>query len=82
MLGVGKNLTQYDHDVLPHQVKGQGNVLECIYIFAWFICIAFHVLFDFSSKREKGLWTQVGPNSPPLSTKGHSQVGFCGWGVP
>ena len=48
MLGVGKNLTQYDHDVLPHQVKGQGNVLECISIFAWVICVAAQVLFDLS----------------------------------
>ena len=28
-----------------------------------------------SSKREKGLWTRVGPNSPVL-TKGHTRVGF------
>ena len=34
-----------------------------------------------SSKREKGLWTWVGPNSPPVSTKGHTQVGFCGGGA-
>ena len=38
------------------------------------ICISF--------KREKGLWTQVGPNSPPVSTKGHTRVGFCGGGTP
>ena len=35
-----------------------------------------------SSKREKGLWTQVGSNSPPVSTKGHTQAGFCGGGAP
>ena len=35
-----------------------------------------------SSKREKGLWTQVGPNSPPVSTKGHTRAGFCGGGAP
>ena len=35
-----------------------------------------------SSKREKGLWTQVGPNSPPVSTKGHTPAGFCGGGAP
>ena len=35
-----------------------------------------------SSKRGKGLWTRVGPNSPPVSTKGHTQVGFCGGGTP
>ena len=35
-----------------------------------------------SSKRETGLWTQVGPNSPPVSTKGHTQAGFCGGGDP
>ena len=29
-----------------------------------------------SSKREKGLWTLVGPNSPPVSTKGHTRAGF------
>ena len=35
-----------------------------------------------SSKREKGLWTQVGPNSPPVSTKGHTGAGFCGGDAP
>ena len=35
-----------------------------------------------SSKREKGLWTWVGPNSPPVSTKGHTGAGFCGGGAP
>ena len=35
-----------------------------------------------SSKREKGLWTQVGPNSPPVSAKGHTQAGFCGGDAP
>ena len=34
-----------------------------------------------SSKRKKDLWTQVGPNSPPLSTKGHTRAGFCGGGA-
>ena len=34
-----------------------------------------------SSKREKGLWTRVGLNSPPVSTKGHTRAGFCGGGV-
>ena len=24
----------------------------------------------------------VGPNSPPISTKGHTQAGFCGGGAP
>ena len=41
-------------------------MLKCIYIFAWIICIASQVLFGLSSKREKGLWTWVGPNSPPV----------------
>ena len=58
-------------------------MLECIYIFAWVICIASQVLFDLPSfKREKGLWTRVGPNSPPVSTKGHTRAGFCGGGAP
>ena len=57
-------------------------MLEYIYIFAWVVCIASQVLFDLSSKREKGLWTLVGPNSPPVSTKGHTQDGFCGGGAP
>ena len=35
-----------------------------------------------SSKREKGLWTQVRPNFSPVSTKGHTRVGFCGGGAP
>ena len=35
-----------------------------------------------SSKREKGLQTLVGLNSPPVSTKGHIRVGFCGGGAP
>ena len=35
-----------------------------------------------SSKREKGLWTWVGPNFPPVSTKGHTRDGFCGGGAP
>ena len=35
-----------------------------------------------SSKREKGLWTRVGPHSPPVSTKAHTQAGFCGGGAP
>ena len=35
-----------------------------------------------SSKREKGLWTWVGLNSPPVSTKGHTGAGFCGGGAP
>ena len=39
-------------------------------------------LICLSSKREKGLCTRVGPNSPPVSTKGHTQVGFCGGGTP
>ena len=82
MLRVRESLIKYDYDVLPRQVKGQGNVLDCICIFARFICIASQVLYDLSSKREKGLWTGFGPNSPPLSTKGHTRVGFCGWGVP
>ena len=51
-------------------------------IFAWIICIASQVLFNLSSKREKGLWTWVGRNSPPVSTKGHTRVGFCGRGAP
>ena len=34
------------------------------------------------SKREKGLWTRVGLNSPPVSTKGHIGVSFCGGGAP
>ena len=34
-----------------------------------------------SSKREKGLWIQVGPNSPAVSTKGHTRAGFCGGGA-
>ena len=75
-------MTKYDHDVLSCQVKGQGNVLECIHIFSWFICIAFQVLFDLSSKREKGLWTWVDPNSPPVSIKGHTRAGFCGGSAP
>ena len=58
-------------------------MLERIYIFAWVICIASQVLFDLSSfKREKGLWTWVGLNSPPVSTKGHTLAGFCGGGAP
>ena len=32
--------------------------------------------------RKKGLWTWVGPNSPPVSTKRHTGVGFCGGGAP
>ena len=32
-------------------------MLECIYIFAWIICIASKICL--SSKREKGLWTQL-----------------------
>ena len=51
--------------------------MECIYIFAWVICIASQVLFNcLSSKREKGLWTQVGPNSPPVSTKDILELAF------
>ena len=58
-------------------------MLECFCIFAWIICIASQVLFHpSSSKREKGLWTWVGLNSPPVSTKGHIRVGFCGGGAP
>ena len=57
-------------------------MLEYIYIFAWVICIASQILFDLSSKREKGLWTLVGPNSPPVSTKGYTQFGFCGGSAP
>ena len=30
---------------------------------------------------EKGLWTWVGPNSP-VSTRGHTHIGFCGGGAP
>ena len=57
-------------------------MLKCIYIFAWIICIASQVLFDLSSKREKGLWTQIGSNAPPVSTMGYTQAGFCGGGAP
>ena len=58
-------------------------MLEYIYIFAWVICIASQVMFDLtSSKREKSFWTRVGLNSPPVSTKGHTQAGFCGGGAP
>ena len=40
-------------------------------------------MFDLtSSKREKSLWTRVGLNSPPVSTKGHTRVGFCGGVLP
>ena len=35
-----------------------------------------------SSKKETGLWTWVGPNSPPVFTKGYTQIAFCGGGVP
>ena len=56
-------------------------MLDCIYLFAWIICITSQVLFDLSSKREKGLWTRVGLNSPPVSTKGHTSVGFGGGGA-
>ena len=35
-----------------------------------------------SSKREKGLWIRVGPNSPPVSSKEHTLAGFCGGGAP
>ena len=35
-----------------------------------------------SSKREKGLWAWAGPNSPPVSTKGHTRASFCGGGAP
>ena len=51
-------------------------MLEYIYIFAWVICIASQVLIDLSSKREKGLWTNFGPNSPPVLTKGYTPVCF------
>ena len=37
------------------------------------ICLSF--------KRKKGLWTWVGLNSP-VSTKGHTRVGFCGGVLP
>ena len=58
-------------------------MLECIYIFAWVICIASKsCLICLSSKREKGLWTQIGPNSPPVLTKAHTRGGFCGRGAP
>ena len=39
-------------------------------------------LICLSSKREKGLWTGVGRNSPPVSTKGHTRAGFCGGAAP
>ena len=52
-------------------------MLECIYVFAWVICIPSQVLFDLSSKGEKGLWTWIGPNSPPVLTKEHTRAGFC-----
>ena len=39
-------------------------------------------MFDLSSNREKDLRTRVGPNSPPVLTKGHTRVGFCGGGAP
>ena len=29
-----------------------------------------------SSKKEKGLWTRVGPNSPPVSTKDILELAF------
>ena len=35
-----------------------------------------------SSKTEKGLWTWFGPNSPPVSAKGHTRAGFCEGGAP
>ena len=55
---------------------------ECICIFAWVTCIASQVLSDLSSKREKGLWIQVGPISPPVLTKVHMPVGICGGAAP
>ena len=39
-------------------------------------------MFDLSSKREKGLWTRIGVNSPPVLTKGHTRAVFCGGGSP
>ena len=58
-------------------------MLEWINIFAWVFCIAsWSCLICLSSKRDKGLWTQVGLNSPPVSTKGHTRAGFCGGGAP
>ena len=57
-------------------------MLECIYIFAWVNCLASILFICLGSKKEKGLWTRVGPNSPPVSTKGHTRAGFCGGGAP
>ena len=57
-------------------------MLECFCIFAWIICIASQVLFHpSSSKREKGLWTWVGLNSPPVLTKDILELGLFGGGV-
>ena len=45
-------------------------MFECIYILGWVICIASQVLFDrLSSKCDKGLWTRIGLNSPPVSIR-------------
>ena len=68
---------------MSFHVKTKAKVI-CwnVCIFAWVICIASQVLFDLSSKREKGLWMRVGQNSPPVSTKGHTRAGCCGGGAP
>ena len=58
-------------------------MLECIYILPESsVYLPRSCLICLSSKREKGLWTRVGPNSPPVSTKGHTRAGFCGGGAP
>ena len=56
-------------------------MLECIYIFAWVNCLASILFICLGSKKKKGLWTRVGLNFPPVSTKGHTRAGFCGGGA-
>ena len=58
-------------------------MLECIlYLPVSYVYLPRSCLICLSSEREKGLWPWVGLNSPPVSTKGHTRVGFCGRGAP
>ena len=76
----GSDKVGLNRTIMSFHVKSKAKVvLECRYICPFHLYSFSDLVWSvFIAKRDKGLWTWVGPNSPPVSTKGHTPVGFCG----